>query len=308
MQRTPMRARRRPAEPAHEIDILHQRDRGKAADRVIERAGDQQPLVAIGQRQNPATPGDDPLQPPRRRGGIVERKIEIAGAALGSGRRDEAADRLLPSRRRAGNRHAETSASRPMPRPRRRRAECRAPRAAATTSAPELRARRAVSSRDPPSTTMISPTTADRRSAASIGGSVSAAFRVGMTTDIRIRSCNVPTIWLIIGRMDMPAALSPRKGRGAASNDSGRFEAEKRVAFDDGWGIGRGRAGAAGDDPERRLDANDHRPQRLAGYRLRPLDQPLSRLRARLHLLLCAAEPCLSRPVARPRFRDPHLL
>jgi DNA repair photolyase len=27
-----------------------------------------------------------------------------------------------------------------------------------------------------------------------------------------------------------------RKGRGAASNDSGRFEAEKRVAFDDGWG------------------------------------------------------------------------
>ena len=44
-------------------------------------------------------------------------------------------------------------------------------------------------------------------------------------------------IWLIIGGMDMPAALSPRKGRGAASNDSGRFEAEKRVAFDDGWGM-----------------------------------------------------------------------
>ncbi len=36
--------------------------------------------------------------------------------------------------------------------------------------------------------------------------------------------------------MDMPVALRPRKGRGAASNDSGRFEAEKRVAFDDGWG------------------------------------------------------------------------
>ena len=28
----------------------------------------------------------------------------------------------------------------------------------------------------------------------------------------------------------------PRKGRGAASNDSSRFEAEKRVSFDDGWG------------------------------------------------------------------------
>src|SRR5215510_8453359 len=36
--------------------------------------------------------------------------------------------------------------------------------------------------------------------------------------------------------MDMPGAVKPRKGRGAASNDSGRFEAERRVAFDDGWG------------------------------------------------------------------------
>jgi DNA repair photolyase len=36
--------------------------------------------------------------------------------------------------------------------------------------------------------------------------------------------------------MDMPAALAPRKGRGALSNETGRFEAEKRVAFDDGWG------------------------------------------------------------------------
>ncbi len=34
----------------------------------------------------------------------------------------------------------------------------------------------------------------------------------------------------------MPVALSPRKGRGAVSNDSGRFEAERREAFDDGWG------------------------------------------------------------------------
>jgi len=36
--------------------------------------------------------------------------------------------------------------------------------------------------------------------------------------------------------MDMPSVISPRKGRGAASNASGRFEAEQRVAFDDGWG------------------------------------------------------------------------
>jgi DNA repair photolyase len=41
-----------------------------------------------------------------------------------------------------------------------------------------------------------------------------------------------------MGRMDMPVGVRPRKGRGAASNDSGRFEAEKRVRFDDGWGSG----------------------------------------------------------------------
>jgi DNA repair photolyase len=44
--------------------------------------------------------------------------------------------------------------------------------------------------------------------------------------------------------MDMPAVVMPRKGRGAASNESGRFESEKRVAFDDGWG-------SAEDVPER---------------------------------------------------------
>src|SRR5207248_1962279 len=37
-------------------------------------------------------------------------------------------------------------------------------------------------------------------------------------------------------RMHMPATPQPRKGRGAGSNESGRFEAERRVAFDDGWG------------------------------------------------------------------------
>ena len=36
--------------------------------------------------------------------------------------------------------------------------------------------------------------------------------------------------------MDMPATPQPRKGRGAGTNESGRFETEKRVPFDDGWG------------------------------------------------------------------------
>ena len=38
--------------------------------------------------------------------------------------------------------------------------------------------------------------------------------------------------------MGMPLATMPRKGRGAASNAGGRFEAEQRVAFDDGWDSG----------------------------------------------------------------------
>ena len=42
----------------------------------------------------------------------------------------------------------------------------------------------------------------------------------------------------------MPGLTKPRKGRGAASNDTGRFETEKRVAFDDGWG-------SAAEEPER---------------------------------------------------------
>jgi DNA repair photolyase len=37
--------------------------------------------------------------------------------------------------------------------------------------------------------------------------------------------------------MDMPATPQPRKGRGAATNASGRFEREERVAFDDGWSV-----------------------------------------------------------------------
>jgi DNA repair photolyase len=40
----------------------------------------------------------------------------------------------------------------------------------------------------------------------------------------------------IMAGMDMPMAVRPRKGRGAASNETGRFEPERRVPFDDGWG------------------------------------------------------------------------
>ena len=111
-----------------------------------------------------------------------------------------------------------------------------------------------------------------------------------------------------MGGMDMPAPVRPRKGRGAASNESGRFEAERRVAFDDGWGTADEEPAPFTTTLTVELDTDDHRSQRLAGYRFRPLDQSVSRLRARLHLLLRKAEPCLSRPVSRSRFREPPVL
>ncbi len=63
------------------------------------------------------------------------------------------------------------------------------------------------------------------------------------------------------------------------------------------------RIAAVQDHGADRRHPQDHHPQRLARHRLRPLDQSLSRLRARLRLLLRAADPRLSRPVARARFR-----
>src|ERR1700709_2469798 len=109
-----------------------------------------------------------------------------------------------------------------------------------------------------------------------------------------------------------------RRGRGAQSNDSGRFEAEARVAFDDGWqsldelppfkttvGLDTARKVITrNDSPDIGFDRpiNTH-PARLARYRLRPLEQPLPGLRTWLRLLLRAADPRLPRAVARARFR-----
>ena len=50
------------------------------------------------------------------------------------------------------------------------------------------------------------------------------------------------------------------------------------------------------------------RKQRQPRCRFRSLDQPLPRMRARLHLLLRPPGPCLYGPVARPRFRKQAVL
>jgi len=67
---------------------------------------------------------------------------------------------------------------------------------------------------------------------------------------------------------------------------------------------GRG-ARAARDRSDGRAAAHDHCAQRFARHLVRPVDQPLSRLRARLLLLLRAADPRLSGAVGRARLREP---
>ena len=101
----------------------------------------------------------------------------------------------------------------------------------------------------------------------------------------------------------IPIDSERRRGRGARSNRVGRYESELREAFDDGW-ESLGELEAFKTQVHRGDGQEHHRPQRQPRHQLRPVDQPLSRLRARLHLLLCAADACLPRPFARPRLRD----
>ena len=93
-----------------------------------------------------------------------------------------------------------------------------------------------------------------------------------------------------------------RRGRGAQSNASGRFEAEARVAFDDGW-QSLDELAAVQDHGRARYRAKSHHPQRFPRYRLRPFDQSLPGLRTRLRLLFRKADPRLSRAVAGARLR-----
>ena len=86
-----------------------------------------------------------------------------------------------------------------------------------------------------------------------------------------------------------------RRGRGARSNRTGRFESELREEVDDGWeGLGDLEAFKTEvyEEPARTIITRNDSPD----ISLRPLDQPLPRLRARLHLLLRAADPLLPRP------------
>ena len=93
--------------------------------------------------------------------------------------------------------------------------------------------------------------------------------------------------------------LHALKGRGAATRLPHRFERETRNAFDDGWGTLEDAAAeplpplateVRFEDVKSVLSENDS-----PDIPLRSLAQSLSRLRARLHLLLCAADAQLPR-------------
>ena len=151
----------RAAEAAHQIHILHQRQRADAADRFEQTAVDQQALVAIGQRQSTAAPGDQALQPAGARVAAVEREAEIAGPS-GACPADVRAHRLLPAGRqpRIGMQQQQPVASRG----RRAGGELRAApaRGGDRRALPATPARSGVPSVLPPSATTTSSTCAPR--------------------------------------------------------------------------------------------------------------------------------------------------
>ena len=95
----------------------------------------------------------------------------------------------------------------------------------------------------------------------------------------------------------LPAERRRRTGR--RDNTSGRFEVQAREDFD-GW--------TRDEAPEplatERAAESVYHPQRFARYPLRPVDQPLSRLRAWL-LLLLRGRARLYGALARAPFREP---
>ena len=68
-----------PAETADQVDVLHERKWHDTADAVQRVAVDQQPLIAIWQGENAATPADQAFQSAGPRVGAVQGEPEIRG-------------------------------------------------------------------------------------------------------------------------------------------------------------------------------------------------------------------------------------
>ena len=94
-----------------------------------------------------------------------------------------------------------------------------------------------------------------------------------------------------------------RKGRGATLNMASRYDAQQREQVSDGWWM---------DDEISALKTTliVDAAKSVISYNESPdlpfdrSHQSLSWLRTRLHLLLCATQPCLAGYVARPRLRN----
>ena len=107
----------------------------------------------------------------------------------------------------------------------------------------------------------------------------------------------------------MTADAAPIKGRGATFNPGNRFRRERAKPSTT---AGRRRRRREDDDAPPPLKttvthpagAHDHRAQRFARHSVHAVDQSVPGLRARLHLLLRAADARLPRSVAGPRLRD----
>ena len=94
-------------------------------------------------------------------------------------------------------------------------------------------------------------------------------------------------------------------GRGATTNETGRFEPVRREAFDDHWDIPEEQAPLRTEVTLEKAE-DDHHPQyprRISVSSAR--SNPLSWLRAWLLLLLRPAQPCLAGSFGGARFRDP---
>ena len=95
------------------------------------------------------------------------------------------------------------------------------------------------------------------------------------------------------------------RGRGAISNQAGRYERHTHDPFDDGWGTIEDEAAPLEtilmDDTAKTIITFNN----SSGPWFRPDGQSLSRLRAWLHLLFRAAHPCLGRAVGGAGFREP---
>ena len=77
------------ADAPHQVDVLHQGEGAKAAQRLIKFGRDQQALVAVGQTEHPVAPGHPAREAPGAGAVVVEGEAKDPGPAPVVGIGDE---------------------------------------------------------------------------------------------------------------------------------------------------------------------------------------------------------------------------